>query len=339
MAKEFSGPEKAAVLLMSLGEEAASKVLSHMDEREIQNIGNYMASLGEVDAKEMDDINKEFFDMVSFGMGGLGVSGVDFLRNTLSKALDPEKAEEIINNITLPGDEMTLGGGIDTVRSLEPQVISSFLINEHPQTAAIILAHLDPQVASKAIAELPEENRTEIMYRLATLERVTPTVIRELDESLQQEFRSSGVVSGNKLGGVDIVAKMMGGLDRTTEQAILTEMDEVDQPMADQIRALRFTFEDILKIDDPGIQLILKEINQEDLLVGLKTASDELKEKLFTNMSERGAMMMKDDLESLGPTKISDVEKGQQKVIAVIKKLEEDGKVSVGGGSGDDQLV
>jgi|TARA_B100001142_G_scaffold328103_1_gene387382 flagellar motor switch protein FliG len=339
MAKEFSGPEKAAVLLMSLGEEAASKVLSHMDEREIQNIGNYMASLGEVDAKEMDDINKEFFDMVSFGMGGLGVSGVDFLRNTLSKALDPDKAEEIINNITLPGDEMTLGGGIDTVRSLEPQVISSFLINEHPQTAAIILAHLDPQVASKAIAELPEENRTEIMYRLATLERVTPTVIRELDESLQQEFRSSGVVSGNKLGGVDIVAKMMGGLDRTTEQAILTEMDEVDQPMADQIRALRFTFEDILKIDDPGIQLILKEINQEDLLVGLKTASDELKEKLFTNMSERGAMMMKDDLESLGPTKISDVEKGQQKVIAVIKKLEEDGKVSVGGGSGDDQLV
>ena len=339
MAKEFSGPEKAAVLLMSLGEEAASKVLSHMDEREIQNIGNYMASLGEVDAKEMDDINKEFFDMVSFGMGGLGVSGVDFLRNTLSKALDPDKAEEIINNITLPGDEMTLGGGIETVRSLEPQVISSFLINEHPQTAAIILAHLDPQVASKAIAELPEENRTEIMYRLATLERVTPTVIRELDESLQQEFRSSGVVSGNKLGGVDIVAKMMGGLDRTTEQAILTEMDEVDQPMADQIRALRFTFEDILKIDDPGIQLILKEINQEDLLVGLKTASDELKEKLFTNMSERGAMMMKDDLESLGPTKISDVEKGQQKVIAVIKKLEEDGKVSVGGGSGDDQLV
>ena len=206
MAKEFSGPEKAAVLLMSLGEEAASKVLSHMDEREIQNIGNYMASLGEVDAKEMDNINKEFFDMVSFGMGGLGVSGVDFLRNTLSKALDPDKAEEIINNITLPGDEMTLGGGIDTVRSLEPQVISSFLINEHPQTAAIILAHLDPQVASKAIAELPEENRTEIMYRLATLERVTPTVIRELDESLQQEFRSSGVVSGNKLGGVDIVA-------------------------------------------------------------------------------------------------------------------------------------
>ena len=339
MAKEFSGPEKAAVLLMSLGEDAASKVLSHMDEREIQNIGNYMASLGEVDAKEMDNINKEFFDMVSFGMGGLGVSGVDFLRNTLSKALDPEKAEEIINNITLPGDEMTLGGGIDTVRSLEPQVISSFLINEHPQTAAIILAHLDPQVASKAIAELPEENRTEIMYRLATLERVTPTVIRELDESLQQEFRSSGVVSGNKLGGVEIVAKMMGGMDRTTEQSILTEMDEVDQPMADQIRALRFTFEDILKIDDPGIQLILKEINQEDLLVGLKTASDELKEKLFTNMSERGAMMMNDDLESLGPTKISDVEKGQQKVIAVIKKLEEDGKVSVGGGSGDDQLV
>ena len=340
MAKNFSGPEKAAILLMSLGEEAAASVLSNMDEREIQNIGNYMAALGEVDMKDMDDINKEFFDMVSFGMGGLGVAGMDFLRNALTKALDPSKAEEILNNITLPGEEdIALGGGLDTVRELEPKVISSFIINEHPQTAAIILAHLEPQIASQTIKELPEENRMQIMHRLATLERVTPNVIRDLDESLQAEFRSSGAVSGNKLGGVEIVAKMLGGLDRMTETSILTEMDEIDQPMADQIRALRFTFEDILKIDDAGIQLLLKEINQEDLLVGLKTGSDELKEKLFNNMSERGAMMMKDDLESLGPTKISEVEKGQQKVIAVIKKLEEDGKISVGGGSGEDQLV
>jgi flagellar motor switch protein FliG len=339
MAKNFTGPDKAAVLLMSLGEEAAAKVLANMHESEIQNIGNYMAALGDVDTKDMDDINKEFYDMVTSGMGGLGIAGMDFLKNALTKALDASKAQDILNNITLPGDEMSLGGGLETVRSLEPKVIASFIVNEHPQTAAIILAHLDAQIASNTIKELPEENRMQVMHRLATLERVTPTVIRELDEALQSEFRSSGAVSGNKLGGVDIVAKMMGGLDRKTEQSILSEMDEVDQPMADQIRALRFTFEDILKIDDAGIQLILKEINQEDLLIGLKTASDELKEKLFTNMSERGAMMMKDDLQSLGPTKISDVEKAQQKVIAVIKKLEEDGKISVGGGSGEDQLV
>ena len=155
--------------------------------------------------------------------------------------------------------------------------------------------------------------------------------------SLQAEFRSSGAVSGNKLGGVEIVSEIMGSLDRTTETSILNAMDEVDQELADEIRNLRFTFEDLLKIDDPGIQVIMKEINQEDLLIGLKTATDELKEKLFTNMSERASMMLKEDLESLGPMKISEVEAAQQKVIAVCKKLEEDGKIAISGGG--DEMV
>ena len=158
-----------------------------------------------------------------------------------------------------------------------------------------------------------------------------------MDEALQTEFRTSGAVSGNKLGGVEIAAEVMGSLDRATETSILTAMDEVDPDLANEIRNLRFTFEDILKIDDNGIQLIMKEINQEDLLIGLKTATDELKEKLFSNMSERAALMLKEDLESLGPTKISEVEKAQQKVIAVCKKLEEDGKLVIGGGA--DTLV
>lgn len=335
MSRNFSGPEKAAVLLMTLGEDIAAQVLANLDEREIQNIGNYMSALGDVDMSVMDGINKEFYEMVESGTGGLGIAGMDFLKTALMQALDPAKATEILNNITTPGEEM--GGGLETVRMLDPKVISSFLINEHPQTAAIILAHLEPPVASLTIRELPEEIRMEIMHRLATLERVAPSVIRELDEALQTEFRSSGAVSGNKLGGVEIAAEVMGSLDRTTETSILTAMDEVDPDLANEIRNLRFTFEDILKIDDNGIQLIMKEINQEDLLIGLKTATDELKEKLFTNMSERAALMLKEDLESLGPTKISEVEKAQQKVIAVCKKLEEDGKLVIGGGA--DTLV
>ncbi|MBT7179045.1 MAG: flagellar motor switch protein FliG, partial [Nitrospina sp.] len=274
-------------------------------------------------------------NMVESGTGGLGVAGMDFLKTALMQALDPAKATEILNNITTPGEEM--GGGLETVRLLDPKIIASFIVNEHPQTAAIILAHLDPPVASLTVRELPEENRMEIVHRLATLERVAPSVIRELDEALQSEFRTSGAVSGNKLGGVEIAAEVMGSLDRTTETSILTAMDEVDPDLANEIRNLRFTFEDILKIDDNGIQMIMKEINQEDLLIGLKTATDELKEKLFTNMSERAALMLKEDLESLGPTKISEVETAQQKVIAVCKKLEEDGKLVIGGGA--DQLV
>jgi len=335
MGRTLTGPEKAAVLLMTLGEDIAAQVLANLDEREIQNIGNYMSALGDVDMSVMDGINKEFYEMVESGTGGLGIAGMDFLKTALMQALDPAKATEILNNITTPGEEM--GGGLETVRMLDPKVISSFIVNEHPQTAAIILAHLEPPVASLTIRELPEENRMEIVHRLATLERVAPSVIRELDEALQSEFRTSGAVSGNKLGGVEIAAEVMGSLDRTTETSILTAMDEVDPDLANEIRNLRFTFEDILKIDDNGIQLIMKEINQEDLLIGLKTATDELKEKLFTNMSERAALMLKEDLESLGPTKISEVEKAQQKVIAVCKKLEEDGKLVIGGGA--DTLV
>ena len=335
MAERLSGPERAAVLLITLGEEAAAKVLANLDDREIQSIGNYMAALGNVDMGVMDSINKEFYEMVETGTGGLGVAGMDFLKTALMQALDPGKATEILNNITTPGEEM--GGGLETVRLMDPKVIASFITNEHPQTAAIILAHLDPPVASSAIQELPEENRMEIIHRLATLERVAPTAIRELDEALQEEFRTSGAVFGNKMGGVQIAAEVVGSLDRATETAILAAMDEVDPDLAKEIRDLRFTFEDILKIDDAGIQMIMKEINMEDLVIGLKTATDELKEKLYSNMSERAALMMKEDLESLGPKKISEVQKAQHKVIDVCKKLEEAGKLAMGGGS--DEMV
>ena len=226
---------------------------------------------------------------------------------------------------------------METVRMLDPKIISNFIVSEHPQTAAIILAHLDPPVASATIRELPEEKRMEIVHRLATLERVSPNVIRELDRALQAEFSTSGAVSGNKLGGVEVAAAVMGTLDRQVETEILTSMDEIDQDLANEIRNLRFTFEDILKIDDNGIQALMKEINTDDLVIALKAASDDLKEKLYNNMSERAATMLQDDLEAMGPTKRSDVEQAQQKIIAVCKKLEDEGIIMISGG-GDDLL-
>lgn len=334
MARTFTGPEKAAILMVSLGEEQAIKILENMDEREIQMLGNYMAAMGDVDTPSMDSVTKEFYDQVDAGTGGLGIGGIDFLKTALMKALDPAKATEILNNITTPGEEM--GGGLETVRMLEPGTIASFMINEHPQTAAIVMAHLEPQKASQTIREMPEENRMEIIHRMATLGRVAPNILRELDEALQNEFRASGAVSGSKLGGVETASHIMGALDRATETSILTALDEVDPDLANEIRNLRFTYEDIAKVDDQGIQLILKEVNQEDLLISLKTASDTLKEKWLSNMSERAAMMVREDLDSMGPTKISDVEKTQQKIIAVCKQLEEDGKISIGGGPGEE---
>ncbi len=328
--KHYTGPEKAAIFLMALGEEGAAKIMAEMEEREIQSIGNYMSTIGEVELSSVDGITHEFYKNMAGGGGGLGISGLDFLRTTLMRALDPAKATEILNNITTPGED--LGGGLDTVRMLEPKVIAIFLANEHPQTAAIVLAHLETSVAGATLREMPEESRMEIVYRLATLERVSPQVLRELDQALQSEFRSSGAVSGSKMGGLEAAAQIMGTIDRATESSILTAMDEVDPDLANEIRNLRFTFEDILKIDDHGVQMMLKEIRQEDLLVALKTASDELKEKIFSNMSERASTMLLEDLEALGLTKISDVERAQQKLVSAVKHLEDEGRIVVGGG-------
>ncbi|MFQ5673956.1 MAG: flagellar motor switch protein FliG [Nitrospinales bacterium] len=336
MAQEYTGPEKAAIFLMSIGEENAAKIFEFMGEREIQTLGNHMSALADVDIETMESVRKEFYDAVQSGTGGLGIAGTEFLKSTLMKALDPAKASEILNNVSASSD--ALEGGLETVRMLDPKTIANFLINEHPQTAAIIMAHLDPAVASAVIKELPEESRTEIVHRLATLERVSPLVIRELDEALQAELRASTAVSGNKMGGVANAAQVIGSLDRATETSILTELDEVDPDLANEIRSLRFTFEDLVKIDDQGLQLVLKDVAQEELSIAMKTASDPLKEKIFSNVSERVAIMLKEDMESMGPTKISEVEKAQKKVVDICRRLEEEGKLIIGGGA-EDQYV
>jgi len=325
----LSGPEKAAILLMSIGEDNAGNVMANMEEREIQAIGNYMSALGDVDQGTMDLVTKEFYMATRTGIGGIGIAGGDFLKAALMKAMDPAKATEILNNISTPGED--LSGGIETLRMLEPKNIAAFLMNEHPQTAAIVLAHIDESVVGSVISELPEEKRSEIMLRLATLERVSPNVIRELDVALQGELRQQGAASGNRLGGVALTAQIIGTMDKDVEAGIMAELEESNPELAQEINDLRFVFEDINKIDDPGIQLILKEIDQAELPLALKTASDELKEKLFFNMSERASDMLKDDLENLPPTKLADVEKAQKKIIESCKKLEGEGKITVGG--------
>ena len=325
----LSGPEKAAILLMSIGEDNAGNVMANMEEREIQAIGNYMSALGDVDQETMDQVTKDFYMATRTGIGGIGIAGADFLKAALMKAMDPAKATEILNNISTPGED--LSGGLETLRMLEPKNIAAFLMNEHPQTAAIVLAHIDENIVGQVIAEVPEEKRSEIMLRLATLERVSPNVIRELDVALQGELRQQGATSGNRLGGVAITAQIIGTMEKDVEAGIMAELEESDPELAQQINDLRFVFEDINKIDDPGLQLILKEIDQAGLPLALKTASDELKEKLFFNMSERASDMLKDDLENLPPTKLADVEKEQKKIIEVCKKLEGEGKIQVGG--------
>jgi flagellar motor switch protein FliG len=235
----------------------------------------------------------------------------------------------------IPPDEEPGGGGLEVIRQLDSKSIFSIVINEHPQTTAIILAHLDRPVSSEVIQMLPEEKQMEVLHRLATLEHVSSKALRERDEVLRVELKALTSTSGNRLGGVSVAAEMMGFMARASEISILTDMDVVDPELADEIRSLRFTFEDIIKVDENGIQIALKELDQKDLLVSLKTATDELKEKIFSNMSARAGAMLKEDLEALPPTKVSDVDIAQKKVIAVFKTLEEEGKIVISVGSSD----
>ena len=332
MTKNYTKPEKAVIFLMTLDEGTVGQVLDSLEEREIQRVANYMTKLEDVDTQVMDMISKEFYDLISLVDRGLGEGELDTLKTILIHEINSFKPNEKINNIT--GFKEELGGGLETVRGLDPKNISSLITNEHPQIAAIILAHLDSSLASATISELPEENRMEIVHRLATLDNISPSVIRDLDQALQAELQNSSAVSDNKLGGVEVVAAVMSSLDRNTETAILTSMDEIDADLANKIRRMRFSFEDLIKVDDTGIQLLIKEINQEELLVALRTASDELKEKLYTNIS---LVMLKDHLKGLGPTKISDIKKAQQNIIKVCKKLEKEGKILLSG-RGDDYV-
>ena len=326
MTKNYTRPEKVVIFLMTLDEGTVLQVLDRLEEPQIQKVANYMTNLEGVDTQVMDMVSKEFYDLINWDERGLGEGELDTLKTIFIQEINSFKPNEKINNIT--GFKEELGGGLETVRGLDPKNISSLITNEHPQTAAIILAHLDSSLASATISELPEENRMEIVRRLATLDNISPSVIYDLDKALQAEFQNSSAVSDNKLGGVEVAAAVISSLDRNTETAILTSMDEIDADLANKIRRMRFSFEDLIKIDDTGIQLLIKEINQEELLIALKTASDELKEKLYTNI---GLVMLKDHLKGLGPTKISDIKKAQQNIIKVCKQLEKEGKILLSG--------
>ncbi len=329
--KTLSGPEKAAVMLIAIGDELASKVLSELDDAEIHKVSSYMSSLNSVSNSMVDNVIEEFVALFESGAGGYVAGGKEYLRRLLESSMDPAKVSEIMARLS-EGEEEDMGGGLDAVRNLDAKTIGSFMRNEHPQTCAIILAHLEPSHAAEVVRELPEKFQPEVMFRMATLDRVAPSVIKELDEALAHEFRTAGTMEGSQIGGIEAVAEIVNSMDRATETNVLGEIEASNPELAENIRQLMFVFEDLISIDDRGMQTILKEVDSNDLMMALKTATEPLKEKIFANMSERAALMMKEDLEAMGPVKISDVEKAQQNILRTVKRMEDEGKIVLAGG-------
>lgn len=331
--RELTGAEKVSILLLALGEEVAPLILQRMTEQEIQRISNHMSHMRDVDPEALEAVLNEFFNM-TYSVEGMIAGGTDYVRKLLMKALDPEKAEWILNNLSMP----TLATGLEALRWLDPKTIARFLRSEHPQTVAVILAHLDPTQAGAVLSSLPPTVQADVLMRIAKLEHIPAGIIQELDKVLQRELRATGALETDHVGGVKAVAEILNNVDQASEREIMSYIEEENAQLAEDIRQLMFVFEDLNSVDDRGMQTILREVANDDLKMALKTASEELKNKILRNLSQRAAEMLREELEIMGPVRVSDVEKAQQKITQVAKRLENEGKIMLGG-KGDNSFV
>lgn len=331
---DLSGPEKAAVFLLTLGDEFAARVFQRLDEGEIKAVGRQMAKMDHIDKDDIANLLKEFRSDV--GADDLFLSGDEMLESALKKALQNDKANEILEDIHSDW-RLTL---FQKARKLEPQILVNFLRNEHPQTIALVLAVLDQVQAAVILGELKEDQRIEVIMRMSELDKVSPEILVDIDRVLQEELLSVEGMEGQRLGGVEAVAEILNNADRALEASILEGIEEQREELADEIRKLMFVFEDLIGVDDRGIMAILKEVSTDDLKLALKTASDDLKAKIFKNMSQRAVEMLKEDMEIMGPTRLKDVEAAQQGILKIAKRLEQEGKVQLAmGGGGEDEFV
>ncbi len=329
---KLSGPQKAAVFLLTMGEEFTAEVYKYLSEEEIKRIGVEMARIDYIPSEAVRRVLEEANIESKELLADLTVSPDEFLQESLIKAYG-ERGKEIYEEI-----RQELGPKVfEKLRRLDPRTIANFLRNEHPQTIAIILVHLDPDKAGQVLSVLPEKLRSEVIFRIAELDKVDPEIIQEISTALEEELQAVGGTFSRKLGGVERAAEILSHVGRDLEEEILSQVEEENPSLAEEVRKYLFTFEDLLKVDDNAIQAILKEISTEDLKLALKTASEELREKFFSNMSERAAQLLKEDLEIMGPVRVADVEAAQQNIIKVAKRLEQEGKIVLS--VGEDEFV
>ncbi len=329
----LSGPEKAAIFLLTLGEEFTAQVFQRLDEDEIKIVGRHMSKIDRVDKDDLKALLSEFRS--DEGGDEIYLSGDDLLEAALKKSLPPDKANEILDDIRSDW-RLTL---FQQARKLDPKTLVNFLRNEHPQTIALLLSVLDPSQSAAILGELKEDLQVEVVMRMAELDKVSPEILVEIDRVLQEELISMEGMEGQRLGGVETVAEILNNADRALESAVLEGVEEQQEELAEEIRRLMFVFEDLINVDDRGIMAILKEVSTDDLKLALRTASEELKEKIFKNMSSRAVEMLKEDMEIMGPVRVKDVENAQQAIIKIAKRLEQEGKIQLIGAGGEDEFV
>ncbi|EXJ16870.1 Flagellar motor switch protein FliG [Imhoffiella purpurea] len=330
---KMSGAERTAVFLMSLGEASAAEILRHMGPKEVQKIGTAMASLDKITRSEIDYVLKEFSEAVQ-DQTSLGVGADDYVRSVLLSALGEDKASGLIDRILLGRNSK----GLEALKWLDPRAIAEMIRNEHPQIVAIVLSHLDPDQSAETMSYLPERMQSDLILRIATLDGVQPAALQELDEILEQQLSGKNTAKSSMVGGIKAAADILNFVDTARESVIMESVNQVDEDLAERIQELMFVFASLVNVDDRGIQTLLREVSTESLVLALKGAEEELKDKIFKNMSKRAAEMLREDLETKGPVRVSDVETAQKEILTVARRLADSGEIVLGGKGGETML-
>lgn len=318
--------EKAAILLLTVGEEAAANILKQLGPKEVQRIGTSMATLSDVKRERVAAVFNAFIAEIT-NTTGFGIGADSYVRNMLTRALGAEKASGIIDRILLGGNTQ----GLDTLKWMDARAISDVIKQEHPQIQAIVIAYLEGDLSAEVLSYLPENMRLDVIVRVAKLDTVQPDALNELNNILERQFSGGSSAQKRRIGGTKVAADIMTNLDGNIESELMDALGDIDGELAETIQDLMFVFANLLDVDDRGIQLLLREVSNEGLVIALKGADEELREKIYNNMSARAADLLRDDLEATGPTKLSDVEAAQREILTIARRMADDGEIILGG--------
>jgi flagellar motor switch protein FliG len=324
--------DQAAILLMSLGEQDAAEILKHMGPKEVQRLGTAMTALQNVQQVEVQSVIGNFFEEVR-NLTGLGIGTDNYIRKMLVTALGDDKANSLIDRILLGGNTT----GLDTLKWMDSRSIADMIRNEHPQIQAIVIAYLDADQSAQILSFFPEKVRLDIMMRVASLDTVQPQALQELNDILEKQFSGNASSQTKAMGGYKVAAEIMNNLDGSIEAELMESIKEVDEDMGNQIQDLMFVFDNLKDVDDRGIQTLLREVSSEVLVVALKGADEELKEKIFKNMSKRAAELLRDDLETKPPMRLADVEAAQKEILITARRMADAGEIMLG--SSSEQMI
>ncbi len=333
LSRELSGPEKAAVFLRSIGEAEASEVLKHMAPKEVQKVGQVMATLTNVSRDEVQTVLDSFVTTVE-AQTGLGIGSHDYVRSMLVGALGEDKAGSVLDRILSGGNT----SGLEQLKWMDARGIYEVIKLEHPQIIAIVCSFLEADQAAEVLSMFPERDQSNILLRIATLDGVQPTALTELNSILEKQFSGGSGGQTTTVGGLKTAADILNFVETSAEASIMESIKEAEPDLGQNIEDLMFVFENLIDVDDRGFQTLMREIQTDDLMLALKGCDEDLKEKFFGNMSSRAAEMMRDDLEASGPVRVSDVEAAQKNILVAARDLSDKGEIMLGGGGGDDFL-